>query len=385
MRVLHTIPSIDPFKGGPTTCTLDLLNAINQLGSSVDLATFEITHPQAFKPANWMKTLRNDSLSPLGYSANLKRFLNATSYDLYHTNGLWMYCNHITCKHARQIHRPYIITTHGMLYPTALERSHWKKWVLLKGWFNKDIQYATCIHATCYAEMEYIRQFGYKGPIAVIPNAVVIPEGVRLKAENYRDEKGRRQIGFLGRLHPIKKVEKVLYALSLLKNEGVKISELLSFQIMGRYDADYEQWLKKEITRLQLTDCVEFTGPVSGREKYERLSKLSALLVPSEQENFGMIVPEALICGTPVYASLGTPWNELNDYDAGWWRDNEPDTIASIINEILSLSDEQLLTKGSNGRDLIEKKYEQHIVAGMMIQLYEWIINNGEKPAFVYE
>lgn len=29
------------------------------------------------------------------------------------------------------------------------------------------------------------------------------------------------------------------------------------------------------------------------------------------KENFGMIVPEALICGTSVYASLGTPWGEL--------------------------------------------------------------------------
>ena len=56
-----------------------------------------------------------------------------------------------------------------------------------------------------------------------------------------------------------------------------------------------------------------------------------------------MIVPEALICGTPVYASLGTPWNELNECHCGWWRDNEPATIANVIKEILSLSNDELL------------------------------------------
>ena len=128
---------------------------------------------------------------------------------------------------------------------------------------------------------------------------------------------------------------------------------------------------------------MDFVGFVSGKEKYDRLSRLSALMVPSAQENFGMIVPEALICGTPVYASLGTPWGELNDWNAGWWKDNAPGTIAGVIEEILSKSDEELLAMGKKGRMLIEEKYEQHKVAGMMMQLYEWIINGGVKPDFV--
>ena len=108
-------------------------------------------------------------------------------------------------------------------------------------------------------------------------------------------------------------------------------------------------------------------------------------MVPSEQENFGMIVPEALICGTPVYASLGTPWQELNDEACGWWRDNNPETIAEIITEIVSLSNEEIIQKGNRGRALIERKYEQLRVATMMQQLYEWLLNGGDKPDFVYE
>ena len=62
-----------------------------------------------------------------------------------------------------------------------------------------------------------------------------------------------------------------------------------------------------------------------------------------------------------------------------------PETIAEVIVEIMSKSNNEILLMGARGRALIEEKYEQIKVAGMMKQLYEWIINRGEKPEFVYE
>lgn len=62
-----------------------------------------------------------------------------------------------------------------------------------------------------------------------------------------------------------------------------------------------------------------------------------------------------------------------------------PETIAEVIVEIMSKSNNKILLMGARGRALIEEKYEQIKVAGMMKQLYEWIINRGEKPEFVYE
>lgn len=370
-------------QGGPSTCTCDLLEGLYDVEANTALLTSRPTRGGdkvlgIDRP--WMNTVLCDYKTPLRLSKNIREALVDSDYDLYHANTLWTDACHSTCAYARKVGKPYILSPHGMLYPTALAISHWKKVVMLKLWFNKDIKKAACLHATCRQEAEHCRNFGYEGPIAVIPNAVVFPEGVEAKNSLYTDEWGRRQIGFLGRLHPIKKVENVLDAIASLKKEQL---EQLSFQIMGKYDDRYEQWLKEEVKRLELDDCVEFVGFVSGREKYERLSRLAALMVPSVQENFGMIVPEALICGTPVYASLGTPWEELNECDAGWWKDNDPEVIAGVLQEILSLTDEELLRKGRNGRKLMEEKYEQHKVAAMMKRLYEWLINGGEKPEFV--
>lgn len=50
----------------------------------------------------WIKALPNDSISSYGYSRNMNRFLQKSDYDLYHTNGMWMYCNHETCLVARK-------------------------------------------------------------------------------------------------------------------------------------------------------------------------------------------------------------------------------------------------------------------------------------------
>lgn len=385
MKILQTIYGLSAKSGGPSTCTLDLLNGLYDINAGVDLLT--VSSPDILGAGSpWLKVEPCDYKTPLGLSKNIKRALVESDYDLYHANALWSYTVHETCKVSGQKGKPYVLSPHGMLYPTALAIKRWKKVPMLWWWFNKDIHEATCLHATCQQEADYSRQFGYKGPIAVIPNAVVFPEGVELKDESLelRDSQGRRQIGFLGRLHPIKKVENVLYALSHLAEDTRKE---ISFQIMGKYDDQYEQWLKDEVKRLHLEDCVEFVGFVSGKEKYDRLSKLSALMVPSAQENFGMIVPEALICGTPVYASLGTPWSELNECNAGWWKDNTPETITKVILDILSKSNSDLRAMGANGRKLMEEKYEQHKVAAMMKRLYEWIVEDrmdkAKKPVFV--
>ncbi len=378
-------------QGGPSTCTCDLLEGLYDIGVQADLLS---SKPVVTKKSNkevvlgadrpWMKLVACDYLTPLALSKNVDEFLQETEYELYHANTLWLYTTHATCRYARKMGKPYVLSTHGMLYPTALKVSSWKKKLMGALWYHKDIMSATCIHATCKQEMEYVRAYGYKGPIAVIPNPVVFPHGVSLKIRDktlkFRIQ-GKKQIGFLGRLHPIKKVENIIYAMALLNEEE---SKLLSFQVMGKFDESYEAFLRAEVKRLNLEDSVTFVGFVSGQEKYERLSQLSALMVPSEQENFGMIVPEALICGTPVYASLGTPWSELNEHRCGWWKGNEPEEIVKVVKNILAKDDSEIREMGARGRQLMEEKYEQHKVAGMMRDLYHWLLTGNTKPEFVY-
>ncbi|WP_242385868.1 glycosyltransferase [Phocaeicola sartorii] len=381
MRILQTIAGLGTHSGGTSSCTYDLLVAMHRMDCDVNLMTLQTTDLIGCGEL-WIKALPNDSISPYGYSRNINRYLCQSDYDLYHTNGMWMHCNHETCFAARKKGKPYVITPHGMLYPKALKRSYWKKWSLIQLFFNKDIQGAACLHATCKQEMDNIRLFGYQGPVAIISNPADIP----MYAGSLFDKKIKaflechhpKKFGFLGRLHPIKKVENLLYGMSLL-NEDQK-AELV---IIGKGDDKYEQFLRLEVERLGLKN-ISFVGFIDGKAKYELLASFSALFVPSDFENFGMIITEALSVGTPVMASLGTPWEELNIHHCGWWKDGTPEEIAQVMSDILNMPLEKLINMGENGMNLVASNYASDKVALKMTKLYKWIVNDGEKPEFVF-
>ena len=375
MRILQTIAGFGAHSGGTSTCTYDLLSAMHRIGCEVDLMT-----PQApdlmGNGEPWIKALPNDTLTPYGYSVNMNRFLGQSDYDLYHTNGMWMHCNHETCVVARKKGKPYVITPHGMLYPQALARSAWKKKLLLAmGGVDRDLRSAACIHATCDQEMRHYRALGYKNPVAVISNPVPIPENLLYK----EPETQRCGIGYLGRLHPYKRPDALIKAWAKLggKTRG---QELV---LMGKGTPEYERYLRDLVEELKL-DNVSFPGMITGDEKFKRLSSLRALCVPSKTENFGMTVAEALIAQTPVICTNTAPWEDLDAYRCGWWIDNNIDSLAQSIEHVLELSDTQICEMGKNGLGLVKDKYSHTQVALKMKRLYEWILDGGEKPEFVY-
>jgi glycosyltransferase involved in cell wall biosynthesis len=223
-------------------------------------------------------------------------------------------------------------------------------------------------------EMEHVRKLGVNSPIAVIPNPVDI---------NGIDEtiayKPKIRVGYLGRIHPRKNIERLIHAWYKLGCE-VRDMELL---IVGAGDDTHHRFLKQETARLGLQNVV-FTGFLQGEEKDKVLRTLSYLVVPSDFENFGMVVPEALMRGVPVIASKGTPWEELQTHHCGWWVNNDVDTLVHTIRNALSLSEAERMEMGKNGQKLIRENYAMEAVASKMLRLYEWILNGGERPEFVY-
>lgn len=375
MRILHTANDLYVKSGGVATCTYNLITGLNALGCQTDIISINNgKQPLVSKNEPWLKFVDGrKTKTPLNYSTEMRDFLyRETEYDLYHTDGIWLYTNHITAKVAKKKNKACIISPQGMLYPQALAISAWKKKIVRPLMFDKDIRTSACLHATCHQEMEFIRRFGYKGPIAVIPNPVSI--------EATDDSKKWQQtykIGFLGRLHPRKRVELLIQAFSLLNRKEAQLI------IIGSGDDRYTSFLKKEAERLHVNNIV-FTGTLTGTEKSSQVSSLSALFTPSDFENFGMVVPEALMMKVPVMANTGTPWEDLNTYHCGWWTDNEIGTLTTIMEKALSLSDEEREIMGNNGRQLVIDTYATDVVAKKMKRLYEWILSGGEKPDFVY-
>lgn len=379
MKVLQTIGGFGHKSGGTSTCTYDLINAMHRITDnvSVDLLTPTIDSDDDEMMGNgepWIKTVDYDYILPIAYSRNIRRFIRRSDYDLYHTNGLWMDVNHATAAIARRMRKPYIITPHGMLYPQALRNSAKMKKIILALMYRRDIQNAAAIHVTCEEEMNHIRELGFTNPIAVIPNPVPQMPFIQPKTD-----KSVCRIGFLGRFHPIKNISSLIDAWHILGN-ATDNAELV---IIGSGNRDYEMSLRNKVSQYGLSN-VRFTGFISGEGKFRELTELSALVVPSHFENFGMIVTEALSMKVPVIASIGTPWRILEENRCGWWIDNDAESIANGIREVFRLTPQKRLEMGERGRRLVLENYLDSKIATKMAELYRWIVGEGPMPPFVH-
>jgi glycosyltransferase involved in cell wall biosynthesis len=373
MKILHTISGMSAQCGGTASCAYELLRGLHSQNVVADILTFA---PQAddklIGDELFIKIVPND-----GHfcSSEYKKALLGSNYQLFHANGIWEYIELITAKIARKKKIPYIITPQGMLYPQALAVSKLKKQVFLKLFLMNDLNKAACVHATCMEEMQHLRNLGVKSSIAVVPNPINIPANSQFSILN-----SQLKIGYLGRVHPRKNIERLLYVWDKL-NLNKSDAELI---IIGDGDKIYMDFLRAEQIRLNLNNVV-FTGFLTGEAKENTLNSLSYLVVPSDFENFGMIIPEALIKGIPVIASKGTPWEELNTHRCGWWVENDVETLSETLQKAIETPEKERIEMGKRGQELVKNNYSVEVIAKKMIRLYDWILNSGEKPEFVYE
>lgn len=300
---------------------------------------------------------------------------NLGKYDIVHAQGGWSDIYDKAARYARKAGIPYLMTPRGGLYPQALKSSSWKKKLAMRLFIDKDYKEAACVQCTCVEEYEHYRRLGYTNPVAIIPNSFdtrgVVEVEVPLKAKTV--------FGYLGRLHPRKRVERLIYAFA--KNR--ELFDQCELKVIGSDVESYEQFLKDEVKRLGLTN-VSFTGFLSGEEKDRAIRSLSCLVLPSDYENFGNVVVEALARGVPAIITKGAPWDILVEYGCGYWISNDQETVSKTMKAFARLCAEEQRQMGLNGQRLVEEKYSVEVVGQQMKELYEWILGKAEKPLFVY-
>lgn len=374
MKVLHS-GSLDVRSGGPALSTCLTLRGLRTAGIDAELLMAPL-RPGGKLIADDITT--HCTRHPIGqrfaYIPSMGSTLRALgSYDLYHVQGLWQYLGHAVAAYARKVGVPYVLTLRGMLYPQALAHSALIKRLSLCAYQRKDLQQAACIQATCAEERDFYRQLGLTNPVAVIPNPIDTSA-----ADIPPTPCAHRAVGYLGRVHPRKRIERLIYAFDHLRQQTADC-ELV---IIGAGDNAYEQFLRAEAARLKL-DNVRFTGFLTGADKDAELRRLACLAVPSDFENFGNIVTEALVRGVPVIASTGTPWQELPQRHCGWWIDNDQASIDRTIAEALALGEDERLAMGRNGQQLMRDNYSVEVLGQKMAQLYRWLLGAGPRPEFV--
>jgi glycosyltransferase involved in cell wall biosynthesis len=376
MRILHS-GTLDVNAGGPAMSTYLTLKGLNDIGVDAELIMFPLIAKGHLRgtdiPIHYASKLWGNFFL---YSPSFKRqVISLGNFDIYHAQGIWQYPTYAIVDIARKRHTPYLITPRGMLYPQDIHKSnYWLKEFSLKFRLLDDLNRAACVHVTCEAEMNYCRELGVTSPIAIIPNPV---DSKAYKPQKYD---GTFRLGYLGRLSPRKNVESLIYSFAELGHLQ-KNSELW---IIGGGDVKYEEFLKKEVSRLNLKG-VYFTGFLNGINKDNVLSKISVLVMPSEFENLGNVILEGLIRGIPCIATKGAPWQDLETFKCGWWIPFKQECLNQVVRQVVQMNSDILRSMGEAGKQMVKEKYSVNRVANMMKITYDWILNQGLAPEFLYE
>ncbi|RYF78596.1 MAG: glycosyltransferase, partial [Cytophagaceae bacterium] len=265
----------------------------------------------------------------------------------------------------------YITSPRGELSPSALANGSALKKTLLK-WFQRKAQ-AITFHTTSPDETaQVLHQFGSSVRVIELPNYIELPPLLPRALEQRAP-----YLLFLGRLHPIKAIDRLLEALahSTAFREGN-----WQLRLVGS-DADgYGAVLRQQADLLGLTDRVTFEPPVLGIAKQQLLADAYALVLSSHSENFGNVVVEALAQGTPVIASTGTPWACLIAEDAGFWVSNNPVELAGAITACLSLSADSYAHYRNRAAALAQHQFDIKANSHRWLEAYRTVCSYNLTP-----
>lgn len=373
MRIIQYIPSIDRESGGVGSY-MQLL--ARPLGELVELHV--VTHASDHE-----LMLENCQLHYIAHCTNyvkMKKQWNALLNDInphvVHINCCWQPESALAQKWAGDKGYKTVYTPHGMLEPWILHRHYWTRKVPALLLYQKAaIKRADVIHATAESERQNLLNLGYNKNVAVIPN------GIDVKQIEMKDSwEKKNTLLFLSRIHVKKGIDLLINAVAELKEE-MKDYQVL---IAGEGDADYIAGLKNLAKQKGVDGIVQLIGGVYGDAKWELYRNADVFVLPTYSENFGIVVAEALACGTPVLTTEGTPWKELLSRSCGWWVPCTQAEITNAIKSTLSIEDEKLRELGQNGRKLVEDCYSVESIAMKMKSLYEWLSGIADKPEYAY-
>ncbi|MNJ97611.1 Glycogen synthase [compost metagenome] len=189
--------------------------------------------------------------------------------------------------------------------------------------------------------------------------AFTIYNGVDIKLFNLNNQVDTNApLVFLGRIEPIKGTHNAI-KLARAVNKNLIIA--------GNIPTEYQYYFEKEI-KPQLDNKITYIGPVNDKEKTILLKNALALLMLIEwNEPFGIVMAEAMACGTPV---LGTPRGAVNEVVINGENGYLGEDISTWIERIEKIDQ----IDRSKVRIDAERRFSSEVISNKYLQLYTSLI-----------
>lgn len=377
LKIAHVSSPIRLELGGVVRAVLDLAAETAKQGHDVTLATWDATDV----PKNWNhgrtgvpRVITIEPPARLGKPTpkaveSLNRLIGAC--DVVHLHTPWEPVNIHVAKLCRSLGKPYVVSIHGMLDDWCMTQRTLKKRLYLALAARTMLEKAAAVHCTAQAELDQSKRWYPKGRGAVVPLVFDIEPyrtlpGPELAREEFSIDPAIPVVLFLSRVHVKKGVHVLVDAAKQLADSGTDAQ----FLIAGTGDEDYTNQINAQIKSLGLKNTVRMLGMVRGTEKVSLYQAADVFALPTSQENFGFVLPEALVCETPAITTRGVDtWPELEASGSTLIVEQTAHAFAEAIRTLLA-DEARRESMGKAGRQWVLGSLEPAVVAQQYESLY---------------
>ncbi|MCC2640751.1 MAG: putative Glycosyl transferase, group 1 [Nitrospira sp.] len=170
--------------------------------------------------------------------------------------------------------------------------------------------------------------------------------------------KPQRYLAFLGRMSPEKSPDVAIRIAQRLR---------IPLRMAAKVDPVDREYFETRIAPLLADPLIQYIGEITDKEKDEFLGNACAALCPYQPESFGLVVIEALACGTPVVTYRHGSFPELIDHETTGFLCNDEDDMVQAVRRI-----------GEIDRVRCRQEFEERFTVERMtkeyVQVYERLI-----------
>ncbi len=388
MRISVVVPSFYPaiVYGGSIFASLNIAHSLADCGHEVYVSTTDTNMysrlevmPNKFinlESGIFVKYYKETILNKLSIPLLLSVWKDIKAADCIHIHAIFNTPIPAALGYARLFNKPVLLSPHGVLGDWVMRHGLGFKKLWLS-FFIKPFANYVYWHATSIQEKKEILNHFPDAKIFVIPNIVSFPDPAKIKKIARREFlynlfghvlEPEKVVVSMGRLQKKKGFDILIESFEAVCNVHTN-----SILIIAGPDEGERENLIKLAKEYGLSQKVFFVGNLKGGEKWEFFSQADVFVLPSHNENFGIVYAEALSMGCPIVASKNTPWEEVEQLQCGKWVNNTEKDIANATLEILNNGKDYYSQNAIN----YSKTFASKVVAPQFDNVFNSIMNRN--------
>lgn len=378
MRLLRILPTLDPEHGGVVAGATQIIPALTKYGVESHLLCLDSPSSSFLSDYPYPVYPLGPSLGKYCFKAGLISRMREIiqDFDAVIIDGIWQFHSLAAWRSLKSENKPFYVFTHGMLDPwfkRAYPLKHIKKWAYWPWADYRVLRDAKAVLFTTEQERLLARHsfWLYKA------NEVVVGFGA-LAPPPYPDQqhiafikrfphlRGKRILLFLSRIHPKKGVDLLIKAFSAVAPTDPD----LHLVIAGPDQVHLQPSLQRLSVDLDIADRITWPGMLHGELKWGAFRSAELFCLPSHQENFGIVVAEALACGLPV--AIAEPVNiaaEVAAAGAGLVHHDTVDGTIRALRQWLVLKPGEKERMAARAASLFSAQFDFDSVAKSLVKV----------------